>query len=70
MLLAIVATLFDRAILTWEIVAVGLILGSLVGILLARTVKMTAMPQLVGAFNGLGGGGLGPRSGGRAPSRE
>ena len=54
MLLAIVATLFDRAILTWEIVAVGLILGSLVGILLARTVKMTAMPQLVGACNGLG----------------
>ncbi len=59
MLLAIVATLFDRAILTWEIVAVGLILGSLVGILLARTVKMTAMPQLVGAFNGLGGGASG-----------
>ena len=59
MLLAIVATLFDRAILTWEIIAVGLILGSLVGILLARTVKMTAMPQLVGAFNGLGGGASG-----------
>ena len=59
MLLAIVATLFDRQILTWELIAVGLILGSLVGIILARTVKMTDMPQLVGAFNGLGGGASG-----------
>ena len=59
MLLAIVATLFDRAILTWEIIAIGLILGSLVGIFLARTVKMTSMPQLVGVFNGLGGGASG-----------
>ena len=59
MLLAIVATLFDRAILTWEIIAIGLILGSLVGVFLARTVKMTSMPQLVGVFNGLGGGASG-----------
>lgn len=59
MLLAIVATLFDRQILTWELIAVGLILGSLVGVILARTVKMTDMPQLVGVFNGLGGGASG-----------
>ena len=59
MLLAIVATLFDRQILTWELIAAGLILGSLVGVVLARTVKMTDMPQLVGVFNGLGGGASG-----------
>ena len=59
MLLAIVGTLLDRAIVTWEIIAVGLILGALIGIVLARTVKMTDMPQLVGVFNGLGGGASG-----------
>ena len=59
MLLAIVATLFDRQILTWEFIAAGLILGSLVGVVLARTVKMTDMPQLVGVFNGFGGGASG-----------
>ncbi len=56
MLLAILATLLDRGIVTWEIIGVGLITGSLIGVVLARTVKMTAMPQLVGVFNGFGGG--------------
>ena len=56
MLLAVVGTLLDRAIVTWEVIATGLLLGAIVGVVLARTVKMTAMPQLVGVFNGLGGG--------------
>ena len=56
MLLAIVGTLLDRGIVTWDIIATGLVAGALIGVVLARTVKMTAMPQLVGAFNGLGGG--------------
>ncbi len=56
MLLAVVATLLNREIVTWEIIATGLVTGTLIGVVLARTVKMTAMPQLVGAFNGLGGG--------------
>jgi H+-translocating NAD(P) transhydrogenase subunit beta len=56
MLLAVVATLLDRSIISWEIIVVGLILGCLIGAILARTVKMTDMPQLVGIFNGLGGG--------------
>jgi len=56
MLLAVVATLLDRSIISWEIIIAGLVLGALVGVLLARMVKMTAMPQLVGVFNGLGGG--------------
>ncbi len=56
MLLAIVVTLLEQDILDWRTVALGLILGSLIGAVLARSVQMTAMPQLVGIFNGLGGG--------------
>jgi H+-translocating NAD(P) transhydrogenase subunit beta len=56
MLLAVVATLLDRSIISWEIIIIGLLAGSLIGVILARTVKMTAMPQLVGVFNGFGGG--------------
>tara|TARA_B100001123_G_scaffold177354_1_gene203366 strand:+ start:19043 stop:20446 length:1404 start_codon:yes stop_codon:yes gene_type:complete len=56
MLIAIVATLIDNEILGWIGIAGGMVLGSLIGGILARTVKMTDMPQLVGAFNGFGGG--------------
>ncbi len=56
MLLAIVVTIVDQQILDWRTVAVGLVLGSIIGAFLARTVQMTEMPQLVGIFNGLGGG--------------
>jgi len=56
MFVAIVATLIENQVVDWTWIAVGVILGSLIGTVLARTVKMTAMPQLVGVFNGLGGG--------------
>ncbi len=56
MLLAIVVTLLDRAVITYGTLAAGLIIGSAIGALLARRVEMTAMPQLVAAFNGFGGG--------------
>ena len=55
MLIAVMGTLLDRSIVTWGVIAVGLVIGSLVGAILARTVKMTAMPEMVGAFNGSGG---------------
>jgi NAD(P) transhydrogenase subunit beta len=35
---------------------VGVVIGSIVGVVSARTVKMTAMPQMVAIFNGAGGG--------------
>jgi NAD(P) transhydrogenase subunit beta len=38
---------------TWVIT--GLISGSLIGLIAARTVKMTAMPQMVALLNGFGG---------------
>jgi NAD(P) transhydrogenase subunit beta len=56
MLLAVVVTLLDRQILGYEVIAAGLVIGSLLGIVLALRIKMTAMPQLVGMFNGFGGG--------------
>ncbi len=56
MLVAVVVTLIDREIITYELIAAGVIIGSIIGAVLARTIKMTAMPQLVAIFNGLGGG--------------
>lgn len=54
MLLAIVATLVSQGFdFTW--IAAGLILGSLIGVIAARTVKMTGMPELVALLNGFGG---------------
>jgi NAD(P) transhydrogenase subunit beta len=55
MLLAIVATLVGEQMLTWQWIVAGLLIGSVVGGFMARLVKMTAMPQMVGLFNGFGG---------------
>jgi NAD(P) transhydrogenase subunit beta len=56
MLLAIVVTLFDRQIVSFEVIIAGLVAGSLFGAIVAWRAPMTAMPQLVAVFNGLGGG--------------
>src|SRR6266545_6940396 len=40
----------------WAIVVVGIAIGGGAGLYTARTVKMTAMPQLVSLFNAVGGG--------------
>jgi NAD(P) transhydrogenase subunit beta len=56
MLLAIVATLVDTQILSWTGILVGVALGGSIGAVAARTVQMTEMPQMVGIFNGFGGG--------------
>ena len=55
MLIAVLAAVLDHAVLSLELVLLGLILGGAIGALAARFVKMTAMPQLVGLLNGLGG---------------
>ena len=56
MLLAVVVTLLDRAIVSYELIVAGLVVGTAAGIPLALKVPMTAMPQLVALFNGFGGG--------------
>jgi len=56
MLLAIVATVVDNEILSWTEILIGVAIGGIAGGLSARMVKMTAMPEMVGLFNGFGGG--------------
>jgi len=56
MLVAIVVTLLDRQVVSYQLVVVGLGLGALIGTLMAKRVQMTAMPQMVAILNGLGGG--------------
>ncbi|HEY9902856.1 MAG TPA: NAD(P)(+) transhydrogenase (Re/Si-specific) subunit beta [Candidatus Sericytochromatia bacterium] len=55
MLLAVVATLLDRQVLNYQMILVGLIIGSVIGAIAAYKVEMTDMPQMVGLLNGLGG---------------
>ena len=56
MLVVVVVTLLDQQVLNYGMVLSGILAGSIVGALAARTIRMTAMPQLVAIFNGLGGG--------------
>ncbi len=56
MVIAIATTLALDGISNWVLIIVGAAIGSIVGIVGARTVKMTAMPQMVALFNGVGGG--------------
>ena len=56
MLIAIAVTLFDRGILSFQAILVGLAVGSVLGLWMARAVKMTSMPQMVALLNGFGGG--------------
>jgi NAD(P) transhydrogenase subunit beta len=58
MLIAVVATLLEPALdgADFLLIAVGLIIGTIVGVPSARNVKMTQMPQMVALFNGVGGG--------------
>ena len=61
MLVAVVFTLFDHKILdasdkiTWVILAAGLLLGAVIGLVVAKKVKMTSMPEMVALLNGFGG---------------
>ena len=56
MALAVGATLATDVIGNWPLIASGLIVGTAIGIVASYRVQMTAMPQLVALYNGLGGG--------------
>ena len=56
MLIAVVVTLLDRRIVSFEIIVAGMVVGALVGGIMAYRVAMTDMPQIVAIFNGFGGG--------------
>jgi H+-translocating NAD(P) transhydrogenase subunit beta len=55
MLLAVVATMLDQHVLNYEMILIGLAIGSVLGAIAAYKVQMTEMPQMVGLLNGLGG---------------
>src|ERR671931_1456282 len=56
MAIAVVATLLSRGVGDWVLIVVGVAIGTAVGVPAARSVRMTAMPQMVALFNGVGGG--------------
>ena len=61
MLIAVVITLFDKKIIdcsdptSWGLLAGGLAVGAIIGAVVAKKVKMTAMPEMVALLNGFGG---------------
>jgi len=56
MAIAVGATLAQEGVGDWLLIVLGVAIGTAVGIPAARSVKMTAMPQMVALFNGVGGG--------------
>src|SRR5207253_5243522 len=56
MLLAIVVTWIKTGGTSWWALALGMAIGGGFGAFAARRVRMTAMPQMVALFNGVGGG--------------
>jgi NAD(P) transhydrogenase subunit beta len=56
MAIAVIATLLQPGEGNWGLIALGILIGLAVGVPAARQVKMTAMPQMVALFNGVGGG--------------
>jgi NAD(P) transhydrogenase subunit beta len=55
MLIAIVVTLIDRSIISYQWIIIGFVAGGLVGWIAAVRVQMTEMPEMVALFNGFGG---------------
>jgi NAD(P) transhydrogenase subunit beta len=58
MAVAVIATLLDDRIGSWGILVAAVLVGTAIGVPSARSVKMTAMPQMVALFNGVGGGAI------------
>jgi len=52
MLLAIVVTLLDRRVVSFEVIVAGIVVGGLIGAIMAYRVSMNAMPQVVAVFQG------------------
>jgi NAD(P) transhydrogenase subunit beta len=56
MLLAVVVTWIRIGTTSWWAIVLGMLIGGGFGAVAARRVRMTAMPQMVALFNGVGGG--------------
>ena len=59
MLVAVITTVVDMQLasgaMNWELIIAGLVIGSVIGAIMAIKVEMTGMPELVALFNGFGG---------------
>ena len=56
MAVAVVTTLLLDGIGNWGLIALGLGIGTAVGVIASIRVQMTEMPQMVALYNGVGGG--------------
>jgi len=56
MAVALIATLLIPGMSNWVLILIGVAIGTLLGVPSARRVEMTAIPQMVALFNGVGGG--------------
>ena len=57
MLIAVVVTLVAQGVVGYWLILLGVIIGSVIGVYIALTVKMEKMPEMVALLNGLGGAG-------------
>ncbi len=55
MFIAIVVTLFNQHIISYEMIIIGIVIGGTIGAIFAVRVQMTGMPEMVALFNGFGG---------------
>ena len=53
---AAVVTLLNERIVTYEVIIGGIVVGGLIGAIMAKKVQMTSMPQMIALLNGFGGG--------------
>jgi len=58
MAVAVIATFLIPGIGNWGLIILGIAIGTAIGVPAARNVRMTAMPQMVALFNGVGGGAI------------
>ena len=56
MLIAVAFTFASPALDSYWLIVAGIAVGTVIGLVSARRVKMTAIPQMVALFNGVGGG--------------
>lgn len=56
MLVAIIVTIMQQTMIDFQIILIGLVIGTGFGVIAARFVAMTAMPEMVALLNGFGGG--------------
>ena len=56
MLIAVVVTLLDSSIVNFNFIIAGVLVGGLIGAVMALKIQMTSMPQMVALLNGFGGG--------------